>query len=272
MRVVRDQTGRDVKVVKPPKRIVSLVPSQTELLWDLGLEAELVGITKFCVHPEGLRQRVRNVGGTKNIRVDDVLALEPDLVVANKEENPRRAVEAIAAEVPTYVSDVDDLDSAADMIEALGVLTHREEHAQELRTAFDAATRRVASAVEGKEARRVIYLVWKDPYMAAGTDTFISAAMEKLNLHNVLTDLGEGGKRYPALEVNEIRELHPDLVFLSSEPYPFEPRHGDEMRPYLAEHTRLVCVDGEAFSWYGTRWMKSASYLERLASEVHETN
>lgn len=267
MIAVLDQTGREVTLKDPPRRIVSLVPSQTELLVDFGLEEELVGVTKFCVHPASLRDRKKTIGGTKNIRVEDVLALKPDLVVANKEENPKRAVEAIAATVPTYVSDVDDLESAMAMITDLGTLTGRESAAREIRSNFEESLFRLRMAMGDLKPVRVLYLVWKDPYMAAGTDTFISAALDVLNLDNVLETLDEKGTRYPALTVDEMRALNPDVILLSSEPYPFEARHGDELARELSG-VKMICVDGEPFSWYGSRWNKSIDYFESIAKRM----
>lgn len=267
MIALRDQTGREMALNGPPRRIVSLVPSQTELLVDLGLDEELVGVTKFCVHPADLRDRKKSIGGTKNIRVEDVLALKPDLVVANKEENPRRAVEAIAAEVPTYVSDVDDLESAMAMITDIGILTGRESAAQQIRHDFKESLRRLDETVVGLKPMKALYLVWKDPYMAAGTDTFISAALHVLKLKNALADLGDKGKRYPALATDEMRALDPDVILLSSEPYPFEERHGVELARELPG-IKMMCVDGEPFSWYGSRWNKSVDYFQRIAIRI----
>lgn len=267
MIVLRDQTGREVALEGPARRIVSLVPSQTELLVDLGLDDELVGVTKFCVHPADLRDRKKSIGGTKNIRVEEVLALKPDLVVANKEENPRRAVEAIAAEVPTYVSDVDDLQSAMAMITDLGTLTGRAPAADRIRHDMEESLQHLSEAFADLAPTRVLYFVWKDPYMAAGTDTFISAALQVLKLENALVDLGEKGKRYPALTLDEMRALNPDVILLSSEPYPFEERHGVELAEDLSG-IKMICVDGEPFSWYGSRWNKSIDYFLRIAKLI----
>ena len=264
-----DQTGSEVRLAARPKRIVSLVPSQTELLVDLGAEADIVGVTKFCVHPPELKRTKTVVGGTKDFKIDVVLALKPDLVVANKEENPRPAMERLAESLPTYVSDVSDPDSSAAMIRDLGALLGRDLAADAWCAWMDDARSRLRQAVEAYPGRRALYLMWKGPYMAAGVDTFISAMMGELNLENALRDRAKN-TRYPALSVEDIRTLHPDVVLLSSEPFPFGENHRRELAEELPG-TPLVLVDGEPFSWYGTRWIKSLDSLKDLAVRIHHS-
>lgn len=263
MPVHTDQTGRAVAVGRQPHRIVSLVPSLTELLCDLGLKDQLVGITKFCVHPtEVYRSRTR-VGGTKDFRQDLVEGLAPDFVLANKEENPKSRVLALAERFPTWVTDVHDVATALEMIEGIGQVLQVEEAAtsmvRDIRLGM-AGLKKVSG--EGSPPT-ALYLIWKNPYMAAGTDTFISAMMQKIGLKNVLEYLGDRGLRYPRLDASEMEALRPDFILLSSEPYPF--KASDVMETEALAHRKALLVDGEAFSWYGSRMLKSISILNGAA-------
>ena len=241
-----DQLGRTVTMTCVPRRIVSLVPSLTELLCDLGLRDWIVGCTKFCVHPAGLRAGVSIVGGTKNVRVAEVLALAPDLVLASKEENVRAQVDEIAASCPTWVSDVTDLASADDLARRLGRLFGVEQQAARITAANRATLARLAVADRGA----AVYLIWREPYMGAGGGTYIDSVLGALGFRNALA----ARERYPEITEDALRRLAPEHVLLSSEPYPFAERHAAELRALLpGSEVRLV--DGELFSWWGSRLM-----------------
>ena len=258
-----DALGRPVRLAAPPRRIVSLVPSQTELLAALGLDAEVVGVTRFCVHPDGWKARKAIVGGTKNVRPDRVRELAPDLVIANKEENVREQVEALAEVAPVYVTDVADVEGALAMTRAVGRLVGRADAARQLAD-------EVAAGFEALPAWppiRALYLIWRDPWMSVGGDTIISDVMARGGLANAV-----GARdRYPELTDAEIGALAPDVVLLSSEPYPFAERHAAEVAT-LAPSARVELVDGEAFSWYGSRLAHTPAALralrQRLAAPV----
>lgn len=252
--LVEDQMGRKVDVPNRPKRIISLVPSQTELLYDLGLEQEVVGITKFCIHPQHWHQEKERVGGTKDFHLDKIQALEPDLIIGNKEENEKELIESLAENYPVWMSDISDLDDALDMIELIGQLTQREKEAEgivvEILSGFDALkTRQKGSA---------IYLIWKNPFMSVGTDTFIDDMLGKAGFDNLIKEA-----RYPELSLDTIKKATPDHLLLSSEPFPFKEKHVEELSAELP-NTKISIVDGEMFSWYGSRLVKSASYFSTL--------
>ena len=250
-----DALGRPVRLAQPPRRIVSLVPSQTELLADLGLDAEVVGLTRFCVHPEGWKQRKRIVGGTKNVHPDRVVALDPDLVLANKEENVREQVEALAEVAPVYVTDVATIGDALGMTRTVGRLTDRaaaaDALADEIGGGFD--------TLPALQPLRAAYLIWREPWMTVGRDTIIHDVMARAHLSNVFGDQ----TRYPEVTPEALRAAAPDVVLLSSEPFPFRERHVAEVEA-MAPGARVVCVDGEAFSWYGSRLRHTPPYLVRL--------
>lgn len=261
---VSDQLDRQMRLPDPPQRIVSLVPSQTELLYDLGLRDEVVGITRFCVHPSEWHRGGRpHVGGTKDVDVEAVLDLEPDAVIAAREENTREVVEELEEHVPVWVSDVTDLLSALDMVREVGVVVGRGGQA-------NALANRIAEGFESVRAmrdrvtrtERVAYLIWRRPWMAAGSDTFIDAMLTECGWTNVFAG-AEG--RYPSFTEQELADRAPSRILLSSEPYPFKERHIESVRA-LVPQARVEVVDGELFSWYGSRLEKSPPYLKRLMS------
>ncbi|MDX1530390.1 MAG: helical backbone metal receptor, partial [Rhodothermales bacterium] len=243
-----DARGRGLALERPPRRIVSLVPSQTELLADLGLDDEVVGLTRFCVHPEGWKARKPVVGGTKNVRLDRVEALRPDLVLANREENEKAQVEALEAFAPVFVTDVSTVEDALRMIRTIGALVGRAERAEALAGEVAAGF----AALEAAEPVRAAYLIWRSgdggPYMTVGGDTFIHDVMRRASLANVF---GERS-RYPEVTAGEIAAARPDAVLLSSEPFPFGERHAAEVTAAVPG-VPVRLVDGELFSWYGSR-------------------
>ncbi|WP_412060976.1 helical backbone metal receptor [Rubrivirga sp. IMCC45206] len=243
----------------PPTRIVSLVPSQTELLAALGLDAEVVGLTRFCVHPAGWKARKAIVGGTKGTDPTRVLALDPDLVIANREENDREPIEALAAAVPVHVTDVATVGGALAMIREVGGLVGRGPQAQALAAEIGAGF----DALPAFAPLRALYLIWRDPWMTVGGDTFISDVMARAGLANVVGDRA----RYPTLAPNEIAALAPDVVLLSSEPYPFADNHVAEVQA-LAPEAQVALADGEAFSWYGSRLLQTPAVLRELRQRL----
>lgn len=239
-----DQTGYSIELKATPKRIVSLVPSQTELLFDLGLETQMVGRTKFCILPKGKVEDIQRIGGTKNVQIDSIRALDPDLIIANKEENTKETIEALRLEFPVWTSDVFDIDSSLNMIAQVGEMTDTLTQAQD----FNLQIRKRLNSSKKFEGQRVIYLIWKDPWMTVGGDTFISAVLKESGLQNVF----ENEKRYPITSLEEIAQLSPDLLLLSSEPYPFKGEDRDDLGTKLLG-THVSNVAGEIFSWYGSR-------------------
>jgi ABC-type Fe3+-hydroxamate transport system substrate-binding protein len=240
------------------KKIISLVPSQTELLFYLGLEEEVVGITKFCIHPPQWFQQKKRVGGTKNIHIDTIHTLQPDLVLANKEENNKQQIELVQQNYPVWVSDIQTLPNALHMIETIGTLVHREEEA--FRLCEKILYEKEKFAIQTKQ--KALYLIWREPYMAAGADTFIQDMMSYAGFENCLTQT-----RYPVLSIEEIKQLKPSIILLSSEPYPFKEKHILELQHHLPTCT-ICLVDGELFSWYGSRLLHSFSYFATLHEQL----
>jgi ABC-type Fe3+-hydroxamate transport system substrate-binding protein len=274
MPVFTDQIGRSIALSHIPKRIISLVPSQTELLYSLGLEESVVGITRFCVHPQTWFRRKSRIGGTKAIDPVRVDALQPDLIIAGREENERPQIEALAERYPVWVSDVKTCADALAMIRSVGRITGTSTAADTLAVeiahrfaALDAAFNSPADTQSSHvtAARpRVAYLIWKDPWMAAGGDTFIHDMLTYAGFTNVFEDKD----RYPELDLSDLAGA--DItILLSSEPYPFRDRHIHEVKESLPQ-ARVKLVDGEIFSWYGSRLLLAPAYFRQLRETLHE--
>lgn len=262
MRQVIDMMGRQVQVPDEPKRIISLVPSLTETLFDLGMGDHLAGCTKFCVHPPEARKKAAVVGGTKQIHYDRIAKLHPDLIIGNKEENERSIIETLEKNYPVWMSDIGNLNDAEVMIQALGELTCRtlkaEELVQRIRSAFSEWRNQPKST-----SLTVLYLIWQNPWMGVGRDTFIHHMLEVAGFKNVL----EEESRYPEISMETIHTLEPDVLLLSSEPYPFKDQHGQAFRRKL-KRTHVSLVNGELFSWYGSRLVYSPAYFARLHEQI----
>ena len=235
-------------------RIVSLVPSITELLFYLGLGSCIVGRTKFCIHPKECVDQVTKIGGTKKIRIDVIRTLKPDLIIANKEENEAEQIRTLANEFNILLTHVKDYEGALAMIARIGKITSTLEEANRLMSEIE----NKFTSLE-KANKSCIYLIWRDPYMTVGGDTYIHSMLEKCGFKNLLGQ----EMRYPVITLERIKELQPDEVFLSSEPYPFQASHVESLIDALpASKVRLV--DGEMWSWYGNRMLALPDYVKGL--------
>lgn len=256
----RDQTGFTIELKHRPARIISLVPSQTELLYELGLEEEVVGITKFCVHPSHWFQSKPRIGGTKGVHFEKIWSLQPDLVIANKEENLKAEVELLRTRVPVWTSDIDSLETALEMIQQVGILTGKNEQAvalkQQIQTAFD-------SLQPARGPVHVAYLIWKKPFMTVGHDSFIADMLSRCGFHSVFDQLS----RYPEISPTDLQAAAPAVVFLSSEPYPFKEKDIAELQVLLPD-SKILLVDGEFFSWYGSRLREAPEYFQQLIDQL----
>ena len=252
---VKDQLGRSITLACRPERIISLVPSQTELLVYLGLEEQLVGVTKFCVHPDYLRKKVEVIGGTKQVHLEKIRGLQPDLIIANKEENTLEMVESHRTVAPVWVSDVVTLEDQYDMIQGLGYLFELQDRTDLLNRDLRAGVLALQESFANLPKERVVYLIWNKPYMAAGRDTFIHQIIELCGWENCVEE-----DRYPEVDLEFLKQA--DRVLLSTEPFPFKQEHVEELSEILG--TSVTLVDGEFFSWYGSRMLKAFPYFRAL--------
>lgn len=258
-----DQMGREIQINYPPKRIISIVPSQTELLFELGLDVEVIGITKFCIHPITKFAERTKVGGTKKLNIERIRQLQPDLIIGNKEENTQSEIELLAQEFPVWMSDIRNLEEAINAISQIGDLVNRHPEAAYLNHLINAGfTDLQALALSKNINQSVAYLIWKDPYMCAGKQTFIHDILTKIGLRNVIQQ-----NRYPETTLTHLQTQNPQLVFLSSEPYPFKQKHIDEIQSALP-NAKVMLIDGEMFSWYGSRLVKAVNYLFHLQDDL----
>lgn len=254
-----DQLGNTLQS-KQYERIISLVPSQTELLYDLGLAERVVGITKFCIHPEVWFKSKKRIGGTKTVDIQKVAELKPDLIIGNKEENTKEDIEALSKIAPIWMSDIYTLQDSLDMTIRLGNLLNLSKKAQEISAQIEKNFSYI-NKFEGNKS--CLYLIWRKPYMAAGSNTFIHNMLSKqLGFRNILENEG----RYPIVDLYSIKEV-PDFILLSSEPYPFSQKHIQEIKDVFP-HSKVVLVNGEYFSWYGSRLLKSPIYFNEFVKEI----
>lgn len=259
MPLYTDALNRKVHIVQKPQRIISLVPSITELLFDLHLRNEVVGITKFCIHPAEWFTTKTRIGGTKNLRMDKIKSLAPDLILANKEENVKEQIEELEKDFPVWVSDVNNLQGALKMIEDIGIITGKNTEATFLKTHIEQGFQGIAKSMMAK----VCYLIWKDPYMTVGGDTFINDMLQQAGFCNMYA----AQKRYPTISMEELKSAGCPLLLLSSEPYPFAQKHINELQLLLPQ-TKILLVDGEMFSWYGSRLQYTPAYFLELQQQA----
>ena len=253
---ITDQMGRQVRLFYPPLRIVSLVPSQTELLFDLGLGKQIVGVTKFCIYPEYARYKAQVIGGTKNFDFTKIRSTQPDLIIGNKEENYAEGIAELAESYPVWMSNITDLTEALDMIRRVGALTGKQQLADPLAAEIADSFAALAAPEPPVSAA---YFIWRKPYMAAASGTFIDDMLRRAGFGNVFARLG----RYPEVTPEQLAAAAPERILLSSEPYPFKDKHLAEFQA-LCPKAEIQLVDGELFSWYGSRLRLSAAYFQAL--------
>lgn len=253
---IEDQTGRRLNFPSTPKRIVSLVPSLTELVVDLGLEENLFGITRFCVHPPHLKKEKTILGGTKKVNLKKLQALDPDIILCNKEENTKEMVSELEKIATVHVSDVSDLSDTYELIGQYGNIFDRNTLSEKIVSEIKLKVGKLALFTKGCKKKRVAYLIWNDPIMVAGKGTFIDAMLQLNNFENACQK-----KRYPVTSLQELERLELDYIFLSSEPYPFKAKH-KEIFKGISES--VIIVNGEYFSWYGSRLLKAMDYFTQL--------
>jgi ABC-type Fe3+-hydroxamate transport system substrate-binding protein len=246
-------------LAQTPSRIISLVPSITELLHAFGLEAETIAITKFCVHPTHWHKNKTRIGGTKNIQIENIQKLQPDLIICSKEENVQEQIEVLAADFPILLTDVKNYQDALEMIQTIGKICAKEKEANQIVLEIENRF----STIEITKTISAAYLIWHKPYMTIGNDTFIQNMMQKIGLENVFADK----TRYPIIDVEDIIVKNPAVILLSSEPYPFKQEHITELQAHLP-NTKILLADGEFFSWYGSRMLQAPAYFNTLIQSL----
>lgn len=255
---IRDQMKRELRLSSPPRRIISLVPSITELLHDLGLVSEVVGVTKFCIHPKDWCKSKQRIGGTKKVNFERIAELKPDLIIGNKEENTKEDISLLEKNYNVLMTDVNTFEDALEMILLLSKVCNKSKEGLTLhRELVDLRNQHNSLPVSS-----AIYLIWKDPFFAVGKHTFIHDMLSVSGFKNLITT-----ERYPEISIEEINQLKPEFLLLSTEPYPFDNNYLKEIKTKL-NHTSPILVDGEMFSWYGSRLKKSFAYFNQLKTDL----
>ena len=263
-----DDLLREVRISQPARRIVCLVPSITETLFALGAGERLVGITDYCIHPENQVRSKAKVGGTKNFLVNKVIELDPDLVIANAEENRKHQVDKLEeAGLSVFVTFPKSIDGCLKMIADMASLTGTERAARMILSSIEEA-RTDALRRGSDQPCRVLCPIWKNPYMTINQDTFVNSVIRNSGGRNIFEDSAD---RYPEFSLSEAAARRPDVILLPTEPYHFgEADTADfhEMGTGIpAIHNRRIhIVEGELLSWYGPR---SARALQVISSLLH---
>jgi len=218
-----------------------------------------VGITKFCVHPTHLRKRKTIVGGTKKVSFEKIKQLQPDIILCNKEENTKEIVDTLAKEFQVHVTNVETMSDALEMIEQYGVIFNKEKQATAMCATIKTELKKFKKEIEIASTKKVAYCIWKDPWMVVGGGTFIDHMLALNNFDNSY----KKKERYPMVSLDDLKDASLDYILLSSEPFPFTQKHKKELEESLS-NVKIKLVDGEYFSWYGSRLLKTFSYFIRL--------
>jgi len=246
-----------IRLDKYPSRIISLVPSQTELLFDLGLDAWIVGVTRYCIYPHDKTDKRVKIGGTKKFQFEVIDKLQPDLIIGNIEENYPEGIRKLQEKYPVWMSDIATLEDALLMIWGIGELVNKAENARQIISEI----RINIDNLKNYPLLKVVYFIWKDPYMVAGGNTFITNMLHKCGLINIFNK----AVSYPKINLDQIADA--ELILLSSEPYPF---NQNDLEFFRRKFPDLPCllVDSTMFSWYGSRLKYVAAYYRNLREEI----
>lgn len=244
-------------------RIISVVPSITEALFDFGLtDHEVVGRTKFCIHPHDKVKNVPRIGGTKNLNIEKIKELQPDLIIANKEENTKEQIEELQKDFKVWVTQISTIEDNYYLNKQLGLLLDKVDLAQR----FNLSIYELFQRYKIEKKLKVAYLIWKNPYMSIGRDTFIHHILENMGFESIT----KTQTRYPEVDFEDLSQA--DLVFLSSEPYPFKEQDINDLKKHLTKEMPILLVEGEAFSWYGTHLAKCHAYFQILKTQLIESS
>jgi ABC-type Fe3+-hydroxamate transport system substrate-binding protein len=252
-------------IASTPKTIISLVPSISSLLNYFELDTETIGITKFCTHPKHWLKSKKIIGGTKKLKLELILALQPDLIIGNKEENEQQQIEFLMKNATVWMSDIYTLADSLEMIQNIGEITNKKENAEKIIGDINDGFSILAENLPVHNIKpKVAYFIWREPYMVAGKNTFINDLLVKLGFENVFEN---NSFRYPQINHSDLIEKNPEIILLSSEPYPFNLKHIEELKQLLPK-SKIYLVDGELFSWYGSRLKLSGAYFSKLIHQI----
>jgi len=251
-----DDLNRKIEVPTPPQKVISLCPSITETL--IELDINVIGRTKFCIHPKEKIQQIQIVGGTKSVHYDRIHHLKPDLIICEKEENTPEIVETLEKQYPVYVVNVESWKDGLKMMTNFGKIFQQEKKIDEWLKLLPESPPTIV------QKKRVAYLIWKEPLMTVGKTTYINDVLNSLGFINPFENRPE---RYPQISFEELQSAELDFLFLSSEPFPFKDKHIQEFKQNLPD-VHIQIVDGEMFSWYGVRMIRAIDYFQNKLKEM----
>ena len=264
---LKDDLGDRVELNVPAARIVSLVPSITETLFELGAGGQVAGVTDYCIHPAAAVAQILKVGGTKGFSLDRVVGLEPDLVIANKEENRKPEVEALRRECPVFVTDPRTVEQAMKTVLDLGMLTGRAVEASTMAADCESRLSGVYPATLARPFRTVCF-VWRDPWMAVGSDTYVGDLLDTFGFKNIFAS--EDG-RYPQTSLEAVLDRGPEVIMLPDEPFEFGSGDVGEIEAFFAERgapVKIFAMDGTLLTWFGYRTALGVDYLQRTKTSL----
>ena len=249
---ITDHLNRTVTLSSVPKRVVSLVPSVTETIADMGFASCLVAVTRFCKYPSDVVTTLPKIGGPKKVDIQKIVDLKPDLVVAVKEENDKEQILSLMERVPVFVFDINTIGDSFDMLDRLGAIFNRSEvSARWIRRIQE----KMAHYKPGRLAQKTLYIIWKKPWMAAGKSTFIGSMMQLAGFDNMISG------RYPEIDEKEMSRA--EIILLATEPYHFKASDRAELQAKYPDK-EIVIIDGEMFTWYGTHMLQAIDYFAHL--------
>ncbi len=263
MVIYTDHLLRLVKITPYPKRIISLCPSVTETLFSLGLMHRISGRTRFCIHPKDRVGIVPRIGGTKSIHYDKIKSLSPDLILAVKEENTLEMVDNLSETYSVFVLDIKKLEEGWQMINTIGKLTQSLDIANELSGRIEQSWEPLKGMVSGTTC---LYMIWDNPMMVVGSETYINSLLEHCGFVNLANQLHG---RYPEINAGVLSDLSPQFLLLSSEPFPFKQKHLKTFHDLLP-NSNIILVDGEMFSWYGSRMMQASNHIREILELIRK--
>lgn len=255
MKTVTDHLGRSVQVPKKPTRIISICPAITSTIFEFGAGETVVGRTEYCIFPKDKVEQVSIVGGTKQVDFERIRELNPDLIVAEKEENTKVIVNTLAKEFPVFVFEVQSIEQNERFIRDVGELVDKQEEAADMLEKVQTPFAKLPK-LAGKKAA---YMIWQEPYMVVGHHTFINSVLAAMELKNPFIDQKS---RYPIIQFDQLKAANLDYLLLASEPFHFTEEHRDAFQAQLP-NTKVLNVDGEMF-WYGSQSVPGSHYMPTI--------
>ena len=266
--VLTDDVGREHAFHSSPRRIVSLVPSLTETIALLAGTDKLAGITRYCIHPQEKLRQIPRIGGTKDPNIDQILSADIDLVIANKEENLPQHIEALEKKLPVFITFPRSIQQTIKTVMDLGILTDARDNAEQ----FSHSCKAILKAIEADSAiappLKTACMIWKDPWMTVGPDTYVSDVLATLGLQNIFDSSQD---RYFKTALEDVIAREPQVILLPDEPYEFGKSDKALIEDFLKAQgakARVELIDGSSLTWFGSRTLPALGYLRKFKKSL----